>query len=151
MAESRKRQTRQEPFISPGSIIRLEEPRSGRGHKSNMVVVAQEINPVSGFIGFLKDYAVAGLAIGFIIGLQAQELVKALVASFIDPAFRLLFGEALSKRDFTLEMNGRIASFNWGDFAHATLNFLFVLAAIYIIFKVLKLEKFAKKPEDKKK
>jgi large-conductance mechanosensitive channel len=154
MPESRKRKSKPTipPVINPGSIIRMEQPKSGRAHKENVVfVAAHELNPVSGFVGFLKDNAIAGVAIGFIIGLQAQGLVKALISSFIDPAFKLLFGEALSKRDFTLHFGGRSEQFVWGDFAHVLLNFVFVLAAIYLIFKIFKLDKFTKPKDDEKK
>lgn len=134
--------------LPPGSIIRFETPSSDRKAKPNQAVIIahelQEINPVTGFTSFLKDYAVVGLAIGFIVGLQAQTLVKSLVDSFIDPAFQLLFGEALDKRTFVLSLHGREKAFPWGSFVHSLLYFLFVLAAIFIIVKIFNLDKYNK-------
>jgi large conductance mechanosensitive channel len=131
--------------VTTGTTLRMQPPKSNRHPKPNpAVVVMQEVNPVSGFVGFLRDYAVVGLAIGFVMGLQAQTLVKQLVASFIDPAFQLLFGQALNQRAFVLEFHGRAATFTWGAFVYGLLNFVFVLAAIYIIVKFFKLDRLDK-------
>jgi large-conductance mechanosensitive channel len=120
----------------------MESAQSTRQPKPNTaMVVMHEVNPVGGFVAFLRDYAVVGLAVGFVIGLQAQNLVKQLVSSFIDPAFNLLFGQALSQRQFVLEWHGRTSSFSWGAFAYGLLNFLFVIAAIYVIVKFFSLDK----------
>jgi large-conductance mechanosensitive channel len=157
MAAKRKSNPKLPPAqaVTTGTVLRMESPRSSRQPKHNpAVVVMQEVNPVTGFIGFLRDYAVVGLAVGFVIGLQAQTLVKQLVNSFIDPAFKLLFGQALSQRDFVLEFHGRQASFTWGAFVYGLLNFVFVLGAIYLIVKVFaldKLDKPTKKEVDKMK
>lgn len=151
-ARSRKRQVNQTQVVTAGTTISFEEPKSNRTKQPVAKVVVQEINPVSGFVSFLREHAVVGLAIGFVIGLQAQNLVKQLVASFIDPTFNLLFGQALSQRTFTLHFHERAANFPWGAFVYVLLNFVFVLAAIYIIVKVLNLDKFekaAKKDVDK--
>lgn len=131
--------------VTTGTPIRFETAKSSRKPKPNpALAAAHEINPVGGFMAFLRDYAVVGLAVGFIIGLQAQNLVKQLVASFIDPAFNLLFGQALSQRTFTMEWHDRTSDFPWGAFVYVLLNFLFVIAVIYAIVKILKLDRLDK-------
>ena len=143
-ARARKRATNTIHTMTSGTTIRIEEPSgtSSRKAKPNpAVVIIQEANPVGGFVNFLREHAVVGLAIGFIIGVQAQGLVRSLVSSFIDPAFLLLFGQKLNQRTFTLEWHDRVASFSWGSFAYGLLNFLFVLAVIYAIVKILNLDK----------
>ena len=149
-AKSRKRKQSRSPVkpLTTGTVIRFEEPKSDRGKPNVAQVVVQEINPVGGFVNFLREHAVVGLAVGFVIGTQAQALVKALVASFIDPAFQLFFGTALSQSIFTLHFSGKQANFGWGSFVYGLLNFLFVLAAVYAIVKIFKLDKLDKKPED---
>lgn len=141
--------------VNSGSTIRFEQPRSSRQqpqHKS-VIVVGPEIHPVSGFVDFLREHAVVGLAIGFVIGTQVQSLVKQLVSSFIDPLFKLLFGEALSQRTFTLNWHGRAAQFGWGAFVYGLLDFIFVLAAVYALVKFLQLDKLdqPRKKKSKKK
>jgi large-conductance mechanosensitive channel len=113
------------------------------------VIVPDEF--VGGFVNFLREHSVVGLAIGFVIGLQAQLLVKQLVDSFISPAFTLFFGQSLTHRTFTLHFHSHMGTFGWGAFVYGLLNFLFVLAAIYAIFKYLKLDRLDKpKEEDSK-
>lgn len=143
--------TRQTQGVTTGTIIRMEEPSSqrGRSKQNPAVVLVHDINPVGGFIGFLREHAVVGLAIGFVVGLQAQELVKLLVNSFINPAFQLFFGQKLSQRAFVVEWHDRAIPFGWGAFAYGLLNFLFVLGAIYAIVKVFKLDKLDKPKEGK--
>lgn len=150
-AKSRKHVTKanETQIVTTGNTVRIEQPQSSRQHRPKIsVVVGPETNPVSGFVDFLREHAVVGLAIGFIIGTQAQGLVKLLIASFIDPAFQLLFGKALSQRTFTLHFHTHAANFGWGSFVYGLLNFVFVMAAIYIIIKSLKLDKLDKPKED---
>lgn len=149
-AKSHKQPVQHTQAVTTGTIIRMEEPSSSRGKQKHnpAVVLVHEINPVGGFIGFLREHAVVGLAIGFVVGLQAQELVKLLVSSFINPAFQLFFGEKLSQKTFVLSWHERPVTFGWGGFAYGLLNFLFVLAAIYLIVKFFNLDKLDK-PKDK--
>ena len=127
--------------VTGGSTIRFEPPKSSRQHHPLVVVSPDLQHPVSGFLDFLREHAVVSLAIAFVIGLQSQTLVKQLVSSFIDPLFKLLFGQALSQRTFTLHWHDRAANFGWGAFVYGLLDFLFVLAAVYAIVKILKLDK----------
>lgn len=98
-------------------------------------------------MNFLRENAIVGLAVGFVAGSQAQALVKTLISSFLDLAFKLLFGKELSKRTFTLHLFNNWADFGWGAFVYALLNVLFVLAAIYAIIKLFKLDRL-NKPKD---
>ncbi len=150
--QKRKTSQKTTTVISPSGAIRIEQPKSGRKQKPGVTVtVAKEINPVSGFLGFLREYSVVGVAVGFVIALQAQVVMKQLVASFIDPAFQLLFGgQKLSQRVFVLHFHDRAAEFGWGNFVYILFNFLFMLAAIYIIIKLFALDKLDKPKKDKK-
>ncbi len=132
-------------LITTGGNIRFESAKSRRqpkATKSEVVVnVAQNISPVSGFLDFLKENAVMGLIIGYVLGTQVQALVKQLVASFLDPLTRLLFGTALSQRTFTLQLHGRYANFGWGALVYSVVIFLLVLLTMYLVIRSLKLEK----------
>lgn len=151
----RKRPQRQPQVVLSGSHIRLEpivNTRKPKPSKPRVVVsAAQDISPVGGFFGFLRQHAVVGLIIGFVLGTQVQSLVKQLVQSFLDPLTQLLFGTALSARTFTLHWRDRSAQFGWGAMAYALIIFLFVLITMYVVIKLLNLdslEKEAKKKEE---
>ena len=73
MAERKRRKASTSKMVTTGTTIRIEQPKSQRKPKPKVaVVVAQEINPVSGFVGFLREHAVVSLAVGFAIATQAQ-------------------------------------------------------------------------------
>ncbi len=139
--------------VTPSGTIRIETPAGSQVHGSRRKhAVIDLVTPdefVGGFVAFLRENAVVGLAVAFAIGSQAQSLVKTVVASFIDPTFTLLFGESLSKRTFTLHFHHHVAHFGWGGFVYGLLDFLFVLATIYAIVKFLNLDKLDKPKETK--
>jgi large conductance mechanosensitive channel len=104
----------------------------------------------AGFVNFLREHAIVGLAVGFIAGAQAQAVVKQLVTSFIDPIIKLLFGGvALADRKFTLTLFSNSAEFAWGAMVSALINLVFILATIYLLIKIFKLDRLDKKKDDK--
>lgn len=104
----------------------------------------------SGFMAFLREQSVVGLAIGLVLGTQAKALVDQLIASFINPLVGLLLpGEGtLKDQTFTMHWNGKGAIFGWGAFVIALLTFVIVAAVVYYVFKGLKLDKLDKKKEE---
>jgi large-conductance mechanosensitive channel len=112
--------------------------------------VADEVAPkgtMSCFVTFLRERAVVGLAIGFVIGTQVQTVVKQFIASFVDPLFKLLIpgDQALSTRTWTLGIHGHTADFAWGALLYSLLDFLFILFTIYFVVKLLHLDRLDKK------
>jgi large-conductance mechanosensitive channel len=102
---------------------------------------------VSGFVDFVREKAIVGLAIGFVVGQQAQGVIKQLISSFVDPAFKLFFGENLSSRTFTLHVGRNSADFGWGGMVYILLNLIFVLLTIYALIKIFKLDKLDRPKE----
>lgn len=146
VAQSRNRKVSSTRSVTTGTTIRIEQPKSSRQPKPKItVVMAQEMNPVGGFLNFIREHAIIGLAVGFAIATQVQAIVRQLIASFIDPLYAVLFnGQKLSSMSLTLHWHGRQAIFGWGAFVYALIDFLFVLAIIYIAIKILHLEKLDK-------
>lgn len=140
-AKSRNRNVNTVQAVTTGSTLRMEPAKSSRQPKPKSVVIVSSEEYVGGFFDFLREHAVVALALGFVIATQIQTLAKQLIASFIDPLFTLLFGEAMSQRTFTLHFHGRVAQFGWGMFVYNVLDVLFVLITIYVVVKVFKLEK----------
>lgn len=150
MAE-RKRKTKRQAAraATSGTNFRLEQPTSHRKpHPSAAKKAVKQARPVGGFADFLREYTVVSLAIGFVVATQVQGLVKQLVAGFVDPFSKLLFGTALSERTFTLHWHTRAANFGWGDFVYGLIDFLIVLVVIYIFIKLFRLDKL-NKPKNK--
>jgi large conductance mechanosensitive channel len=105
---------------------------------------------IHGFVEFLREQSVVGLAIGLVLGTQAKVLIDQLIASFINPLVGLLLpGQGtLKDKVFTIELNGKTASFGWGAFVISLLTFLIVAAVVYFVFKGLKLDRLDKKKEE---
>ncbi|MGH7142113.1 MAG: MscL family protein [Candidatus Saccharimonadales bacterium] len=111
----------------------------------NSVQDRRRISPISGFTDFLRQNAIVGLAIGFVIGTQVQVVVKQLIASFINPLTALVFGGvAISSKTYTLHVGHQSAVFGWGSFVYTLVDFIFVLLVIYIIIKTFRLDKIDK-------
>lgn len=104
-----------------------------------------------GFIDFLREQSVVGLAIGLILGTQAKDLIGQLMTSFINPLTGLLLpgsGATLQQKTFTLHLSGKVTKFGWGAFVSSTMTFVIVAAVVYFTFKMLRLDKLDKKKED---
>ncbi|HSD56232.1 MAG TPA: MscL family protein [Candidatus Saccharimonadales bacterium] len=110
-------------------------------------IVSKQVN---GFIDFLREQSVVGLAIGLVLGTQAKALVDQLVLSFLNPLTGLLLpGEGtLKQKVFEVSFNGKAASFGWGAFVSSFLTFVLVAAIVYYVFKGLHLDKLDKPQKD---
>jgi large-conductance mechanosensitive channel len=106
---------------------------------------------VDGFMDFLRERAVVGLAIGVVIGTQLKVITDSLNNGFINPLFGLLFnGSALNEQVAKVSWHGRTADLAWGVVVYQIISFIFVLATFYAIIKFFRLDKFDKKPEEGK-
>lgn len=87
-----------------------------------------------------------GLAIGLVLGLQVKALVDQFVASFVNPLLGLVLPGAgtLASKTVTLSVTGKTATFAYGKFIDVLISFIIVAAVVYMVFKVLRLEKLDK-------
>lgn len=158
MAESRKsssssRAAANKPQASSSESIKSSAKATSTARRSRTRAAAAAYTPravrrpVNGFVDFLREHAIVGLAVGFVLGTQVQTVVKQLISSFIDPLFKLILpgDKTLSARTFTLHFDGRHANFGWGAVVYALIDFIFVAVAIYAIIKMFKLDKLDKK------
>jgi|SRR3989339_1840821 len=98
---------------------------------------------MKGFIEFIRERGVVGLAVAFIIGGAITKLVASLVTDIINPILGILLSKtkSLETMYFSLGQNKIL----WGHFISITIDFLIVSFVVYLIFKVLGLEKMDKK------
>ncbi len=112
----------------------------GQGKKGS-TIFALPRSTFSGFVDFIRERGVAGFAIGFILGGAAQKLVQALMDDVVNPAIGLFLGPVNDLTAYTI--NG----FKVGDFVSVLINFLILCFVVFLIFKVLHLEKLDKPKE----
>jgi large conductance mechanosensitive channel len=96
------------------------------------------VKKVKDFMEFIRKQGVVGLAVGFIIGLATAAVVTALVGDLINPIIGAIIGQgSLDTLTFTIGD----AVFNYGHFIGVLINFVIILAVVYLLFKLLRLEK----------
>ncbi|MBS3051646.1 MAG: MscL family protein [Candidatus Aenigmarchaeota archaeon] len=95
------------------------------------------------FREFINEYKVLGLAIAFIIGVAATNLIQSLVNNIIMPVITVFIpGGAWEEATLTI---GPIV-LRWGQFLSALLNFIIIALVVFIVAKkVMREEKAAKK------
>jgi large-conductance mechanosensitive channel len=105
--------------------------------------------PFVGFVAFIREQGIVGLAIGFVMGVQVKALVDQFVFSFVNPILGLAIpgGGSLLEKNFTITFNGNTQKFTWGLFVYQLITFVAVAAIIYFTFKFLKLDKLDKKKD----
>jgi large-conductance mechanosensitive channel len=107
---------------------------------------------VTGFTDFLREQNVISIGIGLVLGIQIKAVVDTIMASFVNPITQLLLPgqEALSKKSFTLNFDGKSVEIGWGAIVYSLFTFVLVALIIYAGYKMLKLDKFAKKKDEPK-
>ncbi len=106
---------------------------------------------VNGFVDFIREQSVVGLAVGLVLGTQLKALVDSIVANFISPFLALIMPgkDALEDKAFTIHAFGKASQpFGWGKVLLTFISFVAVAALVYLIFKALRLDRLAKKKEE---
>jgi len=98
---------------------------------------------VKGFLNFIKEQGVVGLAVGFILGGAVAKLVTALVTDIINPILGIVLGAAKGLDTASLSL-GPITIL-YGHFISTLIDFLVVALVVYYGVKLLKLDKLDKK------
>ncbi len=117
------------------------EPQAQSTEAPQPTIFAVPQNAFDGFLDFLRERGVAGFAVGFIFGGASQTLVKALMDDIINPLVGLFLGPVGNLSAYAL------GGFKIGDFISALINFLILCLVMYLIFRVLHLEKLDKPKE----
>src|SRR5579875_1812458 len=143
---AKQSKTTQTHINTTGGTVRITQPASGarRSTRSKAAVVVDVVTPpaVDGFLAFLREHAVVGLAVGLVIGTQIKAIVDSLNNGFISPLFGLFFGGAsLQRHATTVHWHGRAVSLAWGALVYQVVDFIFVMIVLYAIIKLFKLDK----------
>lgn len=103
---------------------------------------------LNGFVNFVREQGVVGLAVGLAIGLQAGITVSALVDNFINPIVGFILGGTdLSNLEWEtgLERGGVELVFGWGEIASAVITLLATAFVVYFVVEKAGLTKLDKK------
>lgn len=101
----------------------------------------------AGFVNFVREQGVVGLAVGLAIGTAAGDTVKKLVEGFISPIVQFVVGsqKGLETATWHLELWGRSADFKWGAFVSSFITLAATALVIYLIVHFMKLDRLDRK------
>lgn len=100
---------------------------------------------MKGFLEFIRERGVLGLAIGFILGGSVTKVVTAFLTDLLNPFLGLVLGSTKGLANAYLPLfNTKIL---YGHFLMTLLDFLVVAAVVYFGVKWLRLDKLDKKKE----
>lgn len=119
--------------------VRLAKLREARAAKVTL-----------GFVDFIREQGVVGLAIGLAMGAAAGAAVKAIVDGFVSPLIGfVLGGSTLATKVWHtgLERGGKELIIAWGAAANAVVILVATGLVIYFVVKGLKLDRLDKKKD----
>ena len=97
-----------------------------------------------GFMKFIREQNVVGLAVGLVLGTAAGGLVNSLIDNIIMPPLGFLLGSADGLKGLELDMGttpaGEVAILHYGVFINDLINFLVLALCVYVVIKLLKLD-----------
>lgn len=97
---------------------------------------------MKGFMDFIREQGVVGLAVGFILGGAVSKLVASLVTDIINPIIGIALGAVGGLKDAYIQIGP--AKLLWGSFASTTIDFLVIALVVYYGVKLVRLDKIDK-------
>jgi large conductance mechanosensitive channel len=100
---------------------------------------------MKGFIEFIREQGVMGLAVGFILGGAVSKVVSSLVTDLVNPLVGLALGAIGNFEEAYFSIGS--AHILWGSLVSSLIDFLIIALVVYFGVKILKLDKLDKKKE----
>ncbi|HEY4480133.1 MAG TPA: MscL family protein [Candidatus Paceibacterota bacterium] len=100
-------------------------------------------NNVKGFVEFIREQGVVGLAVGFILGGAVSKVVSALVTDIVNPLLSAIIGssEGLKSASFAIGESQIL----YGDFLAVAIDFLIISLVVYFGVKIIGVDRLDKK------
>jgi large conductance mechanosensitive channel len=103
---------------------------------------------IRGFLTFVREQGVVGLAVGFLMGGSVSKMVTSLVTDIVNPLLGIVLGVAGNFREASWKVGS--ATIMWGNFVANVIDFAVIAAIIYYVVHGLKLDKIDRAKEKKK-
>jgi large conductance mechanosensitive channel len=101
-----------------------------------------------GFIAFIREQGVVGVAVGLTLGLASKSVVDSLVANILNPIISMLSGgDSLVTKYVCLDSLGSSCKtkLGYGQFLSDIIGFIVIAFVVYFTVKLLKLDNLSKK------
>ncbi len=106
--------------------------------------------PLQGFVDFVREQGVVGLAVGLVLGVAAKSVVDSLVTNIFNPLIGLFTGGVdLSDKSVCLRSAAKVCTsdLRYGQLISDMIGFMTVAAVVYFVVRSLKLDKIDKKKD----
>lgn len=143
-----RRKSKTVEFATANSTIDIDAPKGKRKKTVAKKVSAKSAKHAQGFMEFIRTQGVVGLAIGLALGGAVAVMVKSFIDNVVMPPLGFVLGsaEGLEGLQMTLgKAGGKQAVLHYGVFLNDLVNFIVIALVIYIIVKVLGLDKLDKR------
>ncbi|HRH25607.1 MAG TPA: MscL family protein [Parcubacteria group bacterium] len=97
---------------------------------------------MKGFLDFIREQGVVGLAVGFILGGAVSKLVSAIVTDIVNPLLGLALGSVSGLKEAYFAIGS--AKIMYGDLLAVAIDFVVIALVVYFGVKALKLDKLDK-------
>jgi len=100
---------------------------------------------INGFLNFIREQGVVGLAVGFILGGAVSKVVSAIVTDIINPLLSIILGSASGIKNASLKVGS--TQILYGDMISTFIDFVVIALVVYYGVKIIGLDKLDKKKE----
>ncbi|HLG91093.1 MAG TPA: MscL family protein [Candidatus Saccharimonadales bacterium] len=111
--------------------------------------------PIQGFMDFIREQGVVGLAVGLTMGTAVTVLVNSIVTNMVNPLIGLFLPGSgnLNNKFICLDTVDGVCTnkLSWGIVLSSLISFMTIAALVYFVVKGLGLDKLDKKKEPAKK
>jgi large conductance mechanosensitive channel len=98
---------------------------------------------MKGFLNFIREQGVVGLAVGFILGGAVSKVVASLVTDIINPLLSVVLGSTKGLQTAGLMLGS--VELTYGKFLAVLIDFIVIATVVYFGVKGLGLDKLDKK------
>ncbi len=99
----------------------------------------------NGFLTFVREQGVVGLAVGLVLGSAVTVLVKSLIDNVVMPPLGFILGSSDGLKGLSVNMGrtmgGKDAILHYGVFLNDFINFIVIALVVYTVVHVLGFDK----------
>lgn len=100
---------------------------------------------IHGFLEFVREQGVVGLAVGFVLGGAVSKMVSSFVTDIVNPLVGVALGSAGDLGSASLSIGS--VKILWGHFVATAVDFFIIALVVYYGVKILGITKLDKKKE----
>ncbi len=137
-------------------VTTAQDELTARRPRREVTILLPEVKApraLQGFVDFIREQGVVGVAIGLTLGIASSALINSLVSNIFNPFIGIVTGGiALQNKTTCIKRINDVCAttLNYGKFISDLISFIILLITVYAVVKVLKLERLKKKDVPKK-